>query len=297
MDGSNAAKMTIPIFVGTILNWTLLGILALQICVYFYTFRKDHIACKLLVVLVSVAEILQTTSATRDATRIFGTQWGNPASLDEVGFAWFTTPVTGGIVACAGQLFFAWRIYAISRSIGMPLVITVITLFQSAMGLWAGVSIAQAQHFSALQFQYFKIPTAWLSAAAAADLLIVASTCFYLLRSRVGINRSLDAIVVGIIKITVETGLICAIFALADLFVFVAYPRSNLHLAICIALSKIYSNSILLILNSRATISYVPIRELELEASTMADMRFGTDSTSTAQDGEKGARPTSISTV
>jgi hypothetical protein len=83
------------------------------------------------------------------------------------------------------------------------------------------VEIARAKRFSELKFDYFKPPVvcirrslftaqsltsittqAWLSATAACDLIIVASTCFYLLKSRsTGFQRSTDHIVFRIIKV------------------------------------------------------------------------------------------------
>jgi hypothetical protein len=46
---------------------------------------------------------------------------------------------------------------------------------------------------------------------------------------------------------TAETGVLCALFALVDLYLFATYKGTNYHLALCIELSKIYSNSILLV--------------------------------------------------
>jgi hypothetical protein len=77
-------------------------------------------------------------------------------------------------VACAGQIFFAWRIHLISRSLVMPSVIAVvshvsnfntsalteskITTFQLGAGLWSGAEISRAGRFSLLQYDHFKQP-------------------------------------------------------------------------------------------------------------------------------------------
>ncbi|KAF7353771.1 hypothetical protein MVEN_01062500 [Mycena venus] len=252
-------KLTTPIFIGTIMNWMLLGALAVQIHLYFIAFPRDETRFKLLIAVVFVAEILQTLSDTRDTIRIFGAGWGDYSKLDEVGWSWFSVPVIGSTVACLGQIFFAWRIYIISRSLVIPSVITFITTLQLGAGLWSGVEISRAGRFSELQFNYFKPPVAWLSATAACDLVIVASTCFYLLKSRHrGFQHSTDRMVFRIIKVTVETGLLCTLFALADLSLYVRYRGNNYHLAVCIELSKVYSNSIMIILNSRAHIGHTP---------------------------------------
>jgi hypothetical protein len=96
---------------------------------YILAFPKDKLCSKLVVGFIVIAEILQTLGDTRDAIRVFGSGWGNPQVLELVGWAWFSVPILGStseqfnpfdhgrlelknksIVACVGQLFFAWRI-------------------------------------------------------------------------------------------------------------------------------------------------------------------------------------------
>jgi hypothetical protein len=49
---------------------------------------------------------------------------------------------------------------------------------------------------------------------------------------------------------------LCALFALVNLYLFVTYSSENYHLGICIWLSKVYSNSMMVVLNSRAHIGH-----------------------------------------
>ncbi|KAJ7025819.1 hypothetical protein C8F04DRAFT_1400350, partial [Mycena alexandri] len=254
--GFDVGPLTIPLFIGTLINWALLGALVVQFYIYVIAFPKDARWMKLLVFLVFIVEILQTLSDTRDTIRVFGAGWGNPSLLDEVGWAWFSVPVVGATTACAGQIFFAWRVFILSRNWYMPTVITAITVFQLGAGIWSGILIARAGRFSLLQFQSFKQPVAWLSATVLADLTIVISTSYYLLKGNFGFHRATDQMILHIIKLTVETGGLCCVFAILDLALFVKFQGNNFHLAVCIELSKIYSNSILLILNSRANISH-----------------------------------------
>ncbi|KAJ7891243.1 hypothetical protein B0H14DRAFT_3126352 [Mycena olivaceomarginata] len=279
MSGFNVAEFTTPLFIGTFMNFTLLGALAVQFVLYLIAFPKDGLRFKLLVVLVFVGEIMQTVCETRNTILTFGTKWGQYGLLDEVGWSWFSVPIIGATIACAGQIFFAWRIYILSRSLVIPSVIAVLTTFQLGAGLWTGVTISRAGRFSLLQYDHFKQPVAWLSVTAACDLIIVASTCFYLLKSRnQGFQRSTDRMVSRIIKVTVETGLFCAIFALADLSLYVKYQGNNYHLAVCIELSKVYSNSIMLILNSRAYIGHAR-PTLQNYPSQPSEIRFGSGPT------------------
>ncbi|KAJ6567047.1 hypothetical protein B0H19DRAFT_1139243 [Mycena capillaripes] len=72
-----------------------------------------------------------------------------------------------------------------------------------------------------------------------------------------------------------ETGLLCALFAIIDLFLFATYKGTNYHLSICIELSKVYSNSMLTILNSRAQIRYISPNEMSHNISDIV-FRSGT---------------------
>ncbi|KAJ7058685.1 hypothetical protein C8F01DRAFT_280966, partial [Mycena amicta] len=285
----NVGELTIPLFVGTVMNWALLGTLVVQTYIYYLAFPTDRLPNKLIVAFVVLAELLQTLGDSRDTVRTFGANWGNFASLDKVGWAWFSVPILGSTIGCVGQLFFAWRIHIIAarKAWAVPIIIALITVFQFGAGIWTGVQIIQAKHFSALTFERMKAPVAWLSATALADLLIVAATIYYLLKARQpGFSGATNAAVSRIITVTIETGIPCAIFALIDLALFVKYNGNNFHLGTCIWLSKVYSNSILVILNSRANIGHASLSEVTLSTGsrqTRAPGAINTGTTSTIQ--------------
>ncbi|KAJ7200562.1 hypothetical protein GGX14DRAFT_466417 [Mycena pura] len=246
-------QLTIPIFIGTVINWGLLGVLAVQVYIYYVAFPDDLRVSKIVVPFVMIADVLQTLGNSRDAFRGFGSGWGDFNALDEVGWAWLSVPVLGSTVACAGQLFFAWRIKIIADSLYIPAVIALMTVFQFGAGIWTGVDIMRAKRFSLLHG--LKPPQAWLAATAASDVVIVVAMVVYILKKRTqGFSASMEVSIKRIVKVTVETGFLCAVFALVTLYLFVAYDGNNYHLGTCIWLSKLYSNSILLILNSRARI-------------------------------------------
>ncbi|KAJ7277678.1 hypothetical protein C8J57DRAFT_1713394 [Mycena rebaudengoi] len=199
-------------------------------------------------------EILQTMTDTRRTVEIFGTGWGNQDVLDDVSWAWFSVPIVGSIIAAVGQNFFAYRIYILSSKIWIPGIIAILTIVQIGAGIWSGVQICNAQRFSRLD-AHLKSTVVWLAASAVCDLIVVAATVLCLAKERNPEFRSqTNATVTRIIRRTVETGVFCAMSALLDLALFAKFESSNYHLAVCMGLSKIYSNSIMVILNSRAYI-------------------------------------------
>ncbi|KAF8198722.1 hypothetical protein K438DRAFT_1583817 [Mycena galopus ATCC 62051] len=167
--------------------------------------------------------MLETLGDSGDTIEIFGAGWGDLEGLDEVHWAWLSVPILGSTVACVCQLFFAWRISVIGNTWYIPSLITAITAFQWGGGIWTGVDIVRTKFFSQLQEEHLKAPIAWLSATAVADLIIVAATLYYIMkaRNREFQFRSTNIALSRIIRVTVETGMLCALFAIVSLVLFV----------------------------------------------------------------------------
>ncbi|KAJ7850089.1 hypothetical protein B0H13DRAFT_2401773 [Mycena leptocephala] len=262
MDSHSSAipqvgRLTIPTFVGTLINWGLLGALFVQVYIYCVAFPKDKWVYKLTVGFIVVAEIMQTLGATHDAFVVFGKGWGNPEMLDLIGWAWFSCPIVGATIASVSQLFFAWRISILGNNLYIPALIAAVTVVQFGGAIWTSVLMFRVKTFSELQIHLLKPPATWLAATAAADVIIVAATMFYVIRKRqANFSRTTLAALSRVVKVTVETGVLSAIFASVNLYLFLAYDGKNTHLVVCSWFSKIYSNSVLVILNSRAYIGH-----------------------------------------
>lgn len=86
----------------------------------------------------------------------------------------------------------------------------------------------------------------WLGGTALCDVILAGSMIYYLHKSQTGF-RATTTLLSKFIRITIETGLTCATFAVLDLALFLAFENNNYHLAPSIALSKIYANSLLVV--------------------------------------------------
>lgn len=84
----------------------------------------------------------------------------------------------------------------------------------------------------------------WLVGTSVCDIVIAMSMLHYMRHARTGF-RATTTLLTKIIRVSIETGLICATFALLDLSIFLSYPHNNYHIPLCMCLSKIYSNSLL----------------------------------------------------
>lgn len=75
---------------------------------------------------------------------------------------------------------------------------------------------------------------------------------YYLQRANTGLRHT-STIVTRFVRLTLETGLLCAAFAILDLSFYCAFQTNNYHLAPSIPLSKLYSNSLLVVRPYRLT--------------------------------------------
>jgi len=288
------AQLTGPLLLGHFFNWGLFGALTVQVYIYYLAFPKDRWFSKGIVTFAYTVELLQTVLATRDAFRNFGTGWGDMRELDAVGWLWFSVPVLGSIISCLGQVFYAWRISILSQSYWVSGVVLILSLLQFGTGLYSGAYAHIIGVFSQVQIREYKTTCVWLGGTALCDVIIAISMMYYLQRSKTGFKQT-AALISKFIRITVETGLVCATFAILDLALFLAFKENNYHLAPSIALSKLYSNSLLAVFNARVRI--VGGRNPEastIDTTTTSSLRQRTArTTTTSSQGVKAFRPKS----
>ena len=84
----------------------------------------------------------------------------------------------------------------------------------------------------------------WLGGTALCDIIIAASMLYYLHKTKTSFKRT-ATLLSRVVSVTVETGLICATFAILALVFFVTFKEITYHLTPSITLSKLYSNSLL----------------------------------------------------
>ncbi|EPQ52288.1 hypothetical protein GLOTRDRAFT_47746, partial [Gloeophyllum trabeum ATCC 11539] len=166
------------------------------------------------------------------------------AVITRVGMLWFSVPFISVFVSWIAQIFYAWRIRVLSQSLWLPAIITLLSLLQGACSWYTAIELKILNDFSKLQDRTYRVTSVWLGGTALCDLIIAASMIYYLHKSRTGFSRT-DDIVQRLIRVTVETGLICTVVALIDLAVYVAFKDNNYHFTPVLTLSKLYSNSLL----------------------------------------------------
>ncbi|KAJ7153927.1 hypothetical protein C8R43DRAFT_1186753 [Mycena crocata] len=235
----------------SMLHWGLFGTLTIQIYLYYQAFPKDRSFNKYLVYGIYLFEFVQTMLVTHSAFATFGYGFGNVAALTNMHFAWLTVPIMSGIVAFVGQSFYAYRLHVLSKSWGLSIVIIAVSLTSTGGALATGVFSYQVDDVTLLNNR--KTSTAvgiWCGGSALCDILIAVAMTYYLAKSDTGFRQT-RVLISKLIRLTIETGSITALCALANLILFFAFPGTAYYGTPALLMPKIYANTILAVLNAR----------------------------------------------
>ncbi|KAI0748356.1 hypothetical protein C8Q80DRAFT_1270777 [Daedaleopsis nitida] len=245
----NITLLAAPHLFGHLFNYGLFGVLSTQVFIYHVSFPNDRLRLKVFVYGLYAMEVLQLVMATHDAFETLGRGWGNTTTLDNPQWLWFDVPLISGIVSASVQIYFAWRIYVLSRSKILSGFIVLIALAQGSAGIASGIKAHLVNSLADLQAETTKSLIVWLGGSVACDIVIALCMLYYLSRGRRGLAS--DALLARLIRLTVETGTLTASVACLDLVFFLVFKHNNLHLTPALILTKIYTNSLMMLLNNR----------------------------------------------
>ncbi|KAF4563993.1 hypothetical protein EYR36_003242 [Pleurotus pulmonarius] len=237
-----------PMLIGVLFNTVLYGILVVQRCVMATVF-SETVNSALDIVMVYEPLILN---------------FGRATTFFPIMLA--TDPIITVLISTPIQIFVAWRILIISRAKWLAGLICIFAFISMGGGFWTGITVTIIRRFDRKPELHWPALT-WLLASAIADVTITVSLAFSLSRRKTGISNTDDA-VNRIIRLTIQTGLVTAIFAALDVIFFLALPRTTMHVHLVFtvnhfadilgsnfiwdfALSKLYTNALLSTLNAR----------------------------------------------
>ncbi|KAJ3576374.1 hypothetical protein NP233_g461 [Leucocoprinus birnbaumii] len=250
-----------PMLIGAFFNTTLYGVLILQALLYYQNYkRRDSKWLKLFVLYLVVAETLNSGFSIGLLYEPLILKFGQPAATT---FFPLLLPAArlrpalpysslGIAISTPIQLFIAWRISVINRRWWISAVIGVLALISSSGGIWLAWTVVHVQRFARKPDLHWPA-LMWLLASAIADVLITVSLVYSLARRKTGFVQTDDTIN-KIIRMTVQTGLITAIFAVLDVICFLVLPNTTLNFVWDLALSKLYTNALMSTLNARQSL-------------------------------------------
>ncbi|SJL10281.1 uncharacterized protein ARMOST_13665 [Armillaria ostoyae] len=229
--GYPIAELSGPYIVGCLLNWGLFGTLSVQLYLYYLAFPNDRRFTKYLVYGIYVIEFAQTMLVAHDAFAMYGYGFGDMDALTRINFYWLAGPIMSAVASCVGQVFYAYRIFIVSKSRIIPIFIICVSLTSSVVAMIIGIG-------------YFKVGDT--------TKLNNRKTCIAvgLMRSTTDFRRT-RMLVTKIIRLTIETGSVTAVVALLSFVLFIAFPHHIFFITPGLLVPKLYANCVYMVLNSR----------------------------------------------
>ncbi|KAF7422992.1 hypothetical protein PC9H_011156 [Pleurotus ostreatus] len=249
-----------PMLIGVFLNTILYGVLVVQTFNYFQTYKTtDKPLIRYLVIYLLVLETFNTGCVMEMMYDILVKPLGMFLFLFQPVNSLILTvlcrhrlrapPFSAKVpswdqvfISTPVQLFMARRICVLSESVIVPIIISVLSFVSLGGGTALSILVTVIPDFSRFN-EFYPAVSTWLGASALADLLITGCLLFTLQRKRTGM-RATDGIINKIMLLTIQTGLITTVFAIADLVLAFNFIPD-------FALSKLYTNTLLASLNAR----------------------------------------------
>lgn len=248
------AASTGPQLFGFLLNYMLMGMLAVQVYYYYISFPRDHFRIKVIVYTVSTLQLAQTILMGYSAYRIFGVGYGDLDALDENQVDWFDVCVLGSIIPSCVEAFYAIRLYSFSKSKLASSIISFLAFVQAVCGIVQAVF----SKLTAVNSKLTEKPIVviiWMVSGVLCDILIVVSMTYYLKkRQPPTLTPRMKNAITRILRYTVETGALTATVAIILLVLFLATPGNDYYAVPNRALAALYSNSLLFLLNARVVV-------------------------------------------
>ncbi|KAK7018339.1 hypothetical protein R3P38DRAFT_2982281 [Favolaschia claudopus] len=249
LPGPNFELTFAPLFFGVILNALLFGVFIVQVHSYFRVYKNDHAYIRYLIYYLIVMEIINTIC---DVATIYEPliKLHNVNTNKSPTFI-AADPIVTTLISTPVQLFLAWRIRQVTKSNWLAGVVALLAFTSLAGGVAA--TMAVASHSTFAEFRFAELPlTLWLTSTAFADLFITAFLVNFLWVNKTGFKTQTDSVADKIIFLTVQTGMVTSVAAIADVTLFLLDPKTTFFFIWDFCLSKMYSICLISTLNARA---------------------------------------------
>ncbi|KAF5314603.1 hypothetical protein D9611_007079 [Ephemerocybe angulata] len=248
-----------PLLIGALLAWLLAGVFLAQLIRYSQrTGPTDQIYIKALVAVVALTQLLQIIFVTHKVWWALVLGFVNPMNFVKQSITAPATLILNGFESLLFQVFFAWRIFALTgkaRTV-IPLSILIISLSIVQFGASMGVAIdfiAVGLDSHALQAKYQMPMYLYLATSMVADVIITISVIAFLQRYKMNTHYTpTKGLLSTLIVNTIETGFIVTAFSGVNLIVCLT-TQGLIGAAFQYVIGGVYAVALMATLNRRET--------------------------------------------
>ncbi|KAJ6589597.1 hypothetical protein B0H19DRAFT_1104226 [Mycena capillaripes] len=244
------------LLIGTLVSYALFGVTTTQVYVYYGRSPKDSLWIKSLVAGVWCGECAHAVCIAISIYTMVITNFGHAEHIGQLPNSLLASTLIASVVLFCVQVFFAYRIYALSKNLWIPCICWALSLSRLVPPNVVVFLFGRSEPFPKVIRKW-----AWLFdsiwAASAVNDMLIAGTLVFLLYSRrsIGLKRT-TAVVDKLIAWTIETGVVTSIASIVMLGVFVSMPDNLVWMAWFVVVPRLFSNSLLASLNSRGTLRF-----------------------------------------
>ncbi|KAJ7642029.1 hypothetical protein FB45DRAFT_1054373 [Roridomyces roridus] len=243
-------EWTTPALFGMFFNYALHGALTVQVYRYYCMFPRDNKNVKLIVCFIYVLELVETGILTFSGYTTFGPGYGHSAVLNRQAPTWIAQLIVTPLIPTIVQLFYGHRLYSVSGSKILGAIVVVLSCVEFGGAIVEAIlqHLGTTAGYVGLKATVLAIA---LSACAACDIVLAVAMSYYL-RKGVIISTVMRNTVSRIVLYTIHTGTVTALTALVQIFLVLELPGRGYFQTGSYVGDKMYSNSLLALLNARA---------------------------------------------
>jgi len=240
-------------FIGVVVAASLWGVSCLQVWYYYTMYPTDAWYIKLLVPAVLAFDTVHQILITHSIYTYLVTNFGNVVELGNIVWSLLGEVLCNGFTALLVQCFLTMRVWRLSdKNYILTGLVLSLVLAEFICVIIYVVKGFQMTTFAELA-QLKNLSMTVNALAAAGDVLIAISLCSMLQKSRTGFKTS-DTMITKLMIFTINTGLLTSICAVASLISISAAGTTFIYITFYFCLGRLYSNSLMAILNARQSI-------------------------------------------
>jgi len=240
-----------PFFIGAFLSTFLYGVNLVQMFTYYETCQRDRRWMKMFILYLFIALTLDSAFNIILVYQPLLIQCGQLKILTMAPFFLRTDAVMTVAISTPVQVFMAWRIGVLTKNRIVPAIIVVLAIVSFLGGVATTIAVSIFSQFA--QFQIFRAaPITWLVSTAVVDVMITITLGVTLRKGQTGAAPT-DAYIGRLIRLTVQTGSITTVAAVANIIVFSIFQEDTYTFIWDLSLAQLYINTTLSSLNTRCT--------------------------------------------
>jgi len=251
-----------PLYFELIWNWLLLGTLIVQTYYYYLSFKRDSKWLKALVYTILLLDLVQAGTSAHTSFHTFVLYYGDPRIVMLPNKTIIGLPLFGGLVGGIVQLFYAWRIWALTRwayksvwLMGYVGVVVCTSLVSTVCAVtFAFIYLKIGSQAGVFATDGVRLFATWYAAGFAVDVLIAIAMVLIVTNAKTNTTfRKTNNLLTKILIRVVATGVMNALSNGLGVVFLYAWPLLGLAEVPAYLGGKLYSNMMLVSLNSRYT--------------------------------------------